>query len=670
MRKHSLLGVEMLESRDTPSVFGTPWPDGQHLTISFAPDGTMIDGTPSNLQQLISSLGPQEEDAILQAFQTWTVDTNLNLGLVSDDGTAFGNGRDLQGDPRFGDIRIAGRPLASDVIAITSPYMPFDNSSGEVIVNTAANFGPGGYDLATVLMHEAGHAFGIGDNSDTASVMYTYYQGTETALAPEDMTAIQSLYGVRKADLYEGKNGNGTPATATPLATGTPITADLTTTSDVDVYKFSTGLVASGFTVQLDAAGLSLLTAKVDVLNSQGKVIASTSTLDPANNDLTLSVNASSLFGGTYYVRVYSAKNNPFGVGSYQLTVSQQSLQSGVTGIVGSLLNVVDNTLLTATNLIGKGVVAGPSMEYHEEASLSSSTDVDYYRIAVPISSSGAPANLLVTMWGMGGAALDPWLQVDNALGKPLAAQVFTADDNATMLQVTGLQPGGIYYIRASSTAGAKGNYDLSADITPNAISVPLLGAGSLTPAAPANTGGFTLPITSQVHLVLEDTGKTGSATLSVIASDGSTVASLTAGANLARSLDLVLPAGTYQVVVQSSTSATLSYRIGMAVMTDPVGAQPTDPTTTPQPTPAPQPAPPPPPPPDPSSSTSSSGSGTTSSSTTDNGTGTTSSTDPSSSSTTDPSSGSTTTSPSSQSSAPTTTWWGSPSSSSSAQTY
>jgi hypothetical protein len=188
-----ILCLESLESRDTPTVFGTPWPDGEHLTLSFAPDGTAISGTPSNLQQILSQLGPQSEYEILEAFQTWAVNANLNIGLVSDNGAAFGTGRAVQGDPRFGDIRIGGIPLAPDVIAITTPYTFFDESSGEVVVNTAAGFGSSGYDLFTVLMHEAGHAFGLPDNNDTASVMYTYYQGAETGLAPEDIAAIQAL---------------------------------------------------------------------------------------------------------------------------------------------------------------------------------------------------------------------------------------------------------------------------------------------------------------------------------------------------------------------------------------------------------------------------------------------------------------------------------------------
>ena len=55
--------------------------------------------------------------------------------------------------------------LAPDVLAVTAPYAFADNYSGDVVVNTAAGFGPGGYDLYTALLQESGHAFGVGVSS-------------------------------------------------------------------------------------------------------------------------------------------------------------------------------------------------------------------------------------------------------------------------------------------------------------------------------------------------------------------------------------------------------------------------------------------------------------------------------------------------------------------------
>ena len=98
------LGVETLEARDVPAVFGTPWPDGQHLTLSFAPDGTAVGDTGSNLAAMLSALGPNARRDALRAFQTWAVQANVNIGLVGDNGAVFGAGGEVQGDARFGDI--------------------------------------------------------------------------------------------------------------------------------------------------------------------------------------------------------------------------------------------------------------------------------------------------------------------------------------------------------------------------------------------------------------------------------------------------------------------------------------------------------------------------------------------------------------------------------------
>ncbi|HEX3152129.1 MAG TPA: matrixin family metalloprotease, partial [Gemmataceae bacterium] len=199
------LRCQELESRDVPATFGTPWPDGQQLSLSFAPDNTSIAGYSSDL----SDLGSAAIMQMLTAFQTWAMQANLNVGLVADDGSRFGIGGPVQGDPRFGDIRIGGLPLLADVLAITAPYNLYDNYSGDVVVNTAA-YGSSGPDLYTVILQEAGHALSVGNSSDPSSVMYEFYQGPRSGLAAGDVASIRGLYGARPADAFEGTTGNST----------------------------------------------------------------------------------------------------------------------------------------------------------------------------------------------------------------------------------------------------------------------------------------------------------------------------------------------------------------------------------------------------------------------------------------------------------------------------
>src|SRR4029078_2706840 len=100
-------------------------------------------------------------------------------------------------------------------------------------------------------------------------------------------------------------------------------TGDLTTMADVDYYKFTAPALTStlsNVTVRLKAAGLSLLTAKVTVYDSAGRVVASRAGTDATNNDLTLTFRPG-LLGGSYTIKVEGARNDVFDIGAYKVAV-------------------------------------------------------------------------------------------------------------------------------------------------------------------------------------------------------------------------------------------------------------------------------------------------------------------------------------------------------------
>ena len=242
------LRLQALEGRETPAAFGEAWLDGQHVTLSFAPEGTPILGVGSSLGSLLGPLGlANAKHDILKAFQTWAAHSNLNVGIVADTGAAYDATGALQHDPRYGDIRIAARALAADILALTSPSGPWSSNSGDILLNTDKPFSldgaAGTFDLFSVFLQEGGHAFGIGNSTDPGSAMYEVYGGVRVGLTAGDVAAVQALYGSRKGDAFEGATGNDTQATATKL-TGA-VEADITTTADADWYSFTTHFTAS-----------------------------------------------------------------------------------------------------------------------------------------------------------------------------------------------------------------------------------------------------------------------------------------------------------------------------------------------------------------------------------------------------------------------------------------
>jgi hypothetical protein len=147
----------------------------------------------------------------------------------------------------------------------------------------------------------------------------------------------------------------------------------------------------------------------------------------------------------------------------------------------------------------------------------------------------------------------------------------------------------------------------LSADVGATPAELPALASGTLTANNPQSTT-FTMTQTDQAHFVLSAAGASGSATMVVTDASGNVMATVTAAVDRGRSADVFLAAGTYTVTIQTSSNSTINYQAVAAVVTDPVGVTPPDPTTNPAPTDPPPtdtslpPAPPPPPPPPPPS--------------------------------------------------------------------
>ena len=625
--RRRLPALETLEERGLLSTtIGLPWSDPGHLTLSFAPDGTPDGGAPSALYQTLGS-GPTAatwETTLLKAFQSWAVQSNINIGLVADDGAPVGLPGPPQGKTGQGDIRISARPLDSSTLAQTVPNDLLGTWSGNVVFNSNASFGDGTngtQDLFGAALHEAGHIFGLPDNTtDTSSVMYDVDLPGRTGPSAADIQALQSIYGVRQPDAYEGKNGNDTFWDATPLASlSTPgdltapangavtvAQADITTLTDRDTYVF-TGPMKAGepFVVSLRASGLSLLTARLTVFDALGQPVATAVTTDPMNNDLTVTLPSNTLPGATFYARVESGQADVFGIGSYRIAAGRPALVSAATAVPPPCTNIdlpgngQNNQPGKATTLRATAPPDDPRWSVLTSAEIASPTDVDYYRFQT--ASTAAPV-LLVNVSSTRSDGLTPRIDVFDQNGNPVPSQILYQDADTDTVQLTTATPNTWYIVRVSpldpSGAHATGNYVLGIDQRTTAVSLAPIASGTLQGDQNQDFRTLTVASGRLFHFDLSGNSSSSGAVagavdpvavkLCIYDSQDQPVYSLRAldGSTPATG-DVWLGTGTYTLRIIAATKSgrllpQFSYNLLGLVRSDPIGPSPVDPTLSP----------------------------------------------------------------------------------------
>ena len=605
--------VEELDRRDTPAIFGVPWPT-PNLTLSFAPDGTDVDGSPSRLAATIGDAGRAE---VLRAFQTWAAAANVNVGLVADGGQPLGVAGGPVHDPRFGDIRVAAAPL-DGVVALALPFdLTAGTRSGDIVFNSRLPFGVGAgqfYDIFTTALHEAGHVFGLPGSADPHSVMADEPQRPRAALAPADAAGVVALYGPRTPDAYEGVAGNETTATAPEIQpAGGPgrstdairATADLASAADTDVFKFRpNNLRGGGLTATVAVSGFSLLVPRLELLDAAGTVLASGVGGSPGAATVTLHL-PTATDGATYYARV-SAGAAAFTLGGYNLALVPDAAGSPGDDPIDpeSGGNDTDATATTLTQLFKE---TGPRLDYALQAGLGSPTDVDVYRLRSPHQAGNSAGVLTVLVWAKDAPGLDPVVELTDRHGVPVAGTVLAHDGGGFTLQVPDAAANADFFVRvrhAHPGAGAvPGNYALAVNFGGLPVALPELLGGTLTAADPTGSRDYEVKPTQVLHLTLSVGGTAPAAgvRLSVLDAGGTVVGTRFALAGEAASLDAYLPAGAYRLRVEAATTdgrATpdLPYLVRGAGVSDPIGPRAVDVTLLPVGPPPPPAAPPAPP--------------------------------------------------------------------------
>jgi hypothetical protein len=608
--------MEWLEDRSVPATFGLPWIDG-YTTLSFAGDGTEISDRTSDLNAVMSAqYGSGWKLEVLKAFQTWAVQTNLNVGLVGDGGQAFGSPGAAQADSRYGDIRIGGTALASDVLAVTAPPDLLGSTwAGDVVLNTLQQFlrggtgGSTGYDLFTAMLHEAGHSFGMENSSASTSAM-SNFQGVRTGLSTADVAGIRGLYGgAREKDAYEGSLGNETLARATQMQRANidgdllnsvyAVLGDVQNTGDVDFYKFKAGLLGQ-VSVNLRTQGISLFVGTVSVYDKYGKLIASATANGPLDNDVTLKFSTSLLRGDEYFVSVKSARSDVFGVGGYGLVVDTSPLTTPLTtGLIDGVLSELKvaggrvGALLAPSNatvtLDEKTTTVDGSTRVYDAVGY---LDALHAKQTFQVTSldTTATQTLVATVRAIDRSVV-PQIKVLDGAGNVVAATVLTNQDGTYTVSAKGVAANATYFVQVASTKPmlTQGAFHLAAVFTTNSIQAPTnLDSGTLGGAGPTTDSSMLSVTQSQVaHFVLSATTPDGSnatspVTMTIRDKYGNVIFTLTAKPGETVTGDVRLPIGDYSITYavdppkNGGAVAATQFKLEFWTVTDPIGPRPT----------------------------------------------------------------------------------------------
>lgn len=222
----ALLGSKWNPGPNTAQFGGNPAPGGATWSIMAAgtaiPVGDPHPGVSTSFAAILAAI-PGGIDAVLNVWAAASGFTNL--GQVADNGLQPGTAGATQGDIRIGAYAIDGpfsvlahafQPAVAGMFAngTIGGDVHFDNAELWVNDPTDTNFDPD-FDAFTVMLHELGHALGLGHSADPNSVMAPAYAGARRTLSADDIAGIQAIYGPPTPNIIPE------PATAGMLLLGT-----------------------------------------------------------------------------------------------------------------------------------------------------------------------------------------------------------------------------------------------------------------------------------------------------------------------------------------------------------------------------------------------------------------------------------------------------------------
>jgi hypothetical protein len=349
--------------------------------------------------------------------------------------------------------------------------------------------------------------------------------------------------------------------------------------NDTDWYSFTA--TSGSATVQLRVAGLSLVSARVGVFNSDLTRIG----FDVANGpgqDLTVTLPLL-MPGAQYYIRVMEKGGTSFAAGQYRLRIGATPGEPETVTLAGQ--SPVDDpgtneSFLFATRLNNVSTDGGTA--YRAFASLRAG-DVDVYRVRSPFPGINQANVLTATVRAF--ADIAPKVTVTDILGLPVSARLVADGNGLYTVVVANAATNVDYHIAVESRTGASGDYELRAGFRSVVTSPHEVDSGLLTLLNPTKTGRLDVTGSAQIYFRLTSalTPVVGPSIM-VRVYDASNHIRFQVLARAGEVVDGValLGPGCYRVEVSGNgtflPSVLSGFSLAMALLTDPVGVPPSDP--------------------------------------------------------------------------------------------
>jgi hypothetical protein len=206
-----------------------------------------------------------------------------------------------------------------------------------------------------------------------------------------------------------------------------------------------------------------------------------------------------------------------------------------------------------------------------------------YFRVHAPTAASGQVVHLIASVYDLA-TVQDVKITVYDAVQNQLNARNLGGGTGNAVVEVDSVAPDADYFICVNTTTSFKFTVDFTTKDVPFE-----LGSTGGPATATAQTSTLNVAQSQVMYLALSAAGDSGAAiALTIQDAAGNVVCILTSYGGSTRSASVFLAAGKYKVSMTLivdilNPTATLTYNLAAASITDPIGATVSDPTLYPQ---------------------------------------------------------------------------------------